>query len=115
MGERSNFLLLPMVIAAMRQLLEWGVEEISSGIGEITDLVEREAAERGIAAVPRARRGRHMIGLRLGPDAPEDLASRLASRNVIVSVRGDSIRVSPHLHNNEEDVRRLFAALEDLA
>lgn len=115
MGERSNFLLLPMVIAAMRQLLEWGVEDISSGIGEITDLVEREAAERGIAAVPRARRGRHMIGLRLGPDAPEDLAARLASRNVFVSVRGDSIRVSPHLHNNEEDVRRLFAALEDLA
>jgi selenocysteine lyase/cysteine desulfurase len=113
-GERSNFLLLPMAAAAMRQLLEWGVENVAEGIGRITDLVEREATERGIAIVPRERRGRHMIGLRLGPDAPTDLAARLAARNVFVSVRGDSIRVSPHLHSNENDVRRLFDALDSL-
>jgi selenocysteine lyase/cysteine desulfurase len=52
-----------------------------------------------------------MIGLGLGPEAPEDLAARLASDNVFVSVRGRSIRVSPHLYNTERDVERLFDSL----
>ena len=53
-----------------------------------------------------------MIGLRLGPDAPPDLAAQLASQNVFVSVRGESVRVSPHLYNTEADAKRLFAALD---
>jgi selenocysteine lyase/cysteine desulfurase len=30
---------------------------------------------------------------------------------VYVSVRGDSIRVSPHLYNTAADIERLFATL----
>jgi selenocysteine lyase/cysteine desulfurase len=110
-GERSNFVLLPMANEALRQILDWGVENVSETIGELTDLIEEEARKRGIEAVPAKRRGRHMIGLRLGSRAPEDLAARLAKERVFVSVRGESVRVSPHLYNTEEDVDRLFAAL----
>ena len=110
-GERSNFVLLPMVVAALRRILGWGVENVSETIGGLTDLVEEEAGRLGIGTVPKGRRARHMIGLKLGPDAPEDLAARLAAEGVFVSVRGESIRVSPHLYNTEEDVERLFAAL----
>ena len=110
-GERSNFVLLPMAVATLRQILGWGVENVSETIGGLTDLVEREAGRLGIGTIPKARRARHMIGLQLGPDAPEDLAARLAAGKVFVSVRGDSIRVSPHLYNNEGDVERLFCAL----
>jgi selenocysteine lyase/cysteine desulfurase len=52
-----------------------------------------------------------MIGLMLGPDAPDDLATGLTAHNVFVSVRGESVRVSPHLYNTQEDVDRLFAVL----
>jgi len=113
-GERSNFVLLPMALAALRQILDWGVENVAETAGRITDLIEEEAKKRGIEAMLAERRVRHMIGLRLGPDAPEDLAARLAQRNVFVSVRGDSVRVSPHVYNTECDVRRLFDALSDL-
>jgi selenocysteine lyase/cysteine desulfurase len=51
----------------------------------------------------------------LGPDAPDDLARRLTTHNVFVSVRGESVRVSPHLYNTEEDVDRLFEVLERVA
>ena len=54
-----------------------------------------------------------MIGLNLGPAAPPDLAARLARQNVFVSVRGESVRVSPHLYNTPQDVERLFAALDE--
>ena len=112
-GERSNFVLLPMANEAMRQILDWGVGNISETIGELTDLIEERAKERGIEAVPAARRAGHMIGLRLGPDAPGDLAARLAARNVFISARGESLRVSPHLYNTESDVQRLFDALAE--
>ena len=42
---------------------------------------------------------------------PPELLTRLASRKVFVSVRGSSIRITPHLYNSEADIDRLVAAL----
>jgi selenocysteine lyase/cysteine desulfurase len=111
-GERSNFVLLPMASEALRQLLDWGIENVAETIGGLTDLIETEAGRRGLEAVPAKRRARHMIGLRLGARVPEDLAARLAKEKVFVSVRGESVRVSPHLYNTEKDVERLFEVLD---
>nr|MDQ5809384.1 aminotransferase [Actinomycetota bacterium] len=99
---------------ALRQILDWGVENVAETIGELTDLIEAEARRRGIEAVPAKRRARHMIGLRLGQRVPEGLASRLSEEKVFVSVRGESVRVSPHLYNTEKDVERLFEVLDRL-
>jgi selenocysteine lyase/cysteine desulfurase len=110
-GERSNFALLPMANEALRQILHWGVENVSATIGVLTALVERKAKDRGVEAIPAKMRARHMIGLKLGSSFPEDLAAQLAAQNVFVSVRSESVRVSPHLYNTEEDINRLFAAL----
>jgi selenocysteine lyase/cysteine desulfurase len=110
-GERSNFVLLPMAIEALRRILAWGVENIAGSLRELTDRVEEEAERLGIEAVPASARAGHMIGLGLGPEAPNDLAVRLAEENVFVSVRGHNLRVSPHLYNTERDVRRLFDSL----
>jgi selenocysteine lyase/cysteine desulfurase len=114
-GERSNFALLPMAAEALRQLIDWGVENVSETIGTLTDLVEERAVALGIVTIPKERRARHMIGLMLGPDAPDDLATRLTTHNVYVSVRGPSVRVSPHLYNTESDVYQLFDVLERVA
>jgi selenocysteine lyase/cysteine desulfurase len=114
-GERSNFVLLPMAAEALRQLLDWGVENVSESVGMLTDLVEQKAEERGITRIPKERRARHMIGLMLGPGAPADLATRLMRHDVFVSVRGSSVRVSPHVYNTEEDVARFFDVLEQVA
>jgi selenocysteine lyase/cysteine desulfurase len=111
-GERSNFVLLPMANEALRQILAWGVENVAETIGGLTDLVEDSAKDFGVEAMPREKRARHMIGLNLGPDAPEDLAARLAAEGVFVSVRGESVRISPHLYNTELDVKRLFSGLK---
>jgi selenocysteine lyase/cysteine desulfurase len=114
-GERSNFALLPMAAEALRQLIDWGVENVSETIGTLTDLVEERAGALGIVTIPKESRARHMIGLMLGPDAPDDLATRLTTHNVYVSVRGPSVRVSPHLYNTESDVYQLFDVLERVA
>ena len=110
-GERSNFVLLPMANEALRQILDWGVENVSKTIGELTALIEEEAKKRGIEAIPAKRRARHMVGLKLGSAVPEDLATQLAGEDIFVSLRGENVRLSPHLYNTAEDVDRLFAAL----
>lgn len=55
-----------------------------------------------------------MVGLHLGPGTPADLATRLASKNVFASVRGENPRVSPHLYNTQKDADRLFDALAEI-
>jgi selenocysteine lyase/cysteine desulfurase len=111
-GERSNFVLLPLAAEALRQILEWELENVSETIGKLTDLVERKAEERGLTVIPKEKRARHMTGLMLGPGAPADLATRLMRHDVFVSVRGPSVRVSPHLYNTEEDIDRFFEVVE---
>ena len=111
-GERSNFVLLPMAIAALRQILDWSVANVAETLSILTAHVEDEARKLGMEAVPAKRRAGHMIGLKLGPEAPENLAVRLGQENVFVSVRGRNLRVAPHLYNTERDVERLLEVLE---
>jgi selenocysteine lyase/cysteine desulfurase len=112
MGERSNFVNLPMAIAAMDQILDWGVPNVESYIGELTVEIARGAADLGWEVAPEAHRSRHMIGLRRPGGIPEKLPDLLTDAGVHVSVRGSSIRVSPHVYNTPADVGRLLEVLE---
>jgi selenocysteine lyase/cysteine desulfurase len=110
-GERSNFILLPMAIAALRQILTWQVPEINITLKALTAEIEREAVALGFLTVPAELRSGNIIGLRRAAGLPANLTSELMKRNVFVSVRGSSIRVSPHLYNTKEDIGRFFEAL----
>jgi len=113
-GERSNFTLLPMAIAALEQILAWGVPEIAATLSTHTALIEQEAIRLGLTPIPAARRAGHMIGVRMSSDVPPELPVRLAAAQVYVSVRGQSLRVSPHVYNTPADIERLFAVLATL-
>ncbi len=111
-GERSNFLLVPMLIAALRAVLEWRPERIQAYAGTLlADLVAR-ARERDALPEGEGPRAAHILGLRLPPDAePRAVGERLARRNVHVSLRGSALRVSAHAFNRPEDVAALSEAL----
>jgi selenocysteine lyase/cysteine desulfurase len=113
-GERSNFVLVPMAMAALRQLLAWGVDNTQETLCELTGRVAKGARALGLEVPPESQRAGHLVGLkRRGGYAP-DVAAKLAARQVYVSVRGDSIRVSPHLYNTAADVDRLLELLAPL-
>jgi selenocysteine lyase/cysteine desulfurase len=113
-GERSNFQLVPMAAAALGQVLEWGVEEIQGTLRALTDRVARGATGLRLEVAPAAHRVGHLIGLRRRGGYAPVVAQRLAALDLHVSVRGDTLRVSPHLYNTPEDVDRLLAALAPL-
>ena len=111
-GETSNFALLPMAIAALEQILEWGVPRIAAAIAPLTGSLVTRAAGLGLEAVPGPRRAPHYVGLRFPGGVPPELPQRLAADRVYVSVRGRrSLRVTPHVYNTEDDIDRLIGAI----
>jgi len=111
-GETSNFVLLPMLVAALEQLSDWGVPEVQVYCRRLTESLASGARELGFEVEEEAWRAGHMLGLRMpsGQD-PEEMSIELASRGVFVSLRGDVLRVSPHVYNDEADVGALLEAV----
>ena len=108
MGERSNFALLPVAARAMQQILEWGIEEISTTSGAFNRYIAEEAAKFGFVAPNEPLRATHYLCLRRSSPIPPELTHVLARENVFVSVRGTSMRVTPHVYNTREDCDRLL-------
>jgi selenocysteine lyase/cysteine desulfurase len=113
-GERSNFVLVPMAAAALRQLLAWGTPALQATLRGLTGRVAEGARALGLETPPEAHRVGHLVGLRRRGGYAPDVAPRLAAQNVFVSVRGDNLRVSPHLYNTPADVDRLLEVLAPL-
>jgi selenocysteine lyase/cysteine desulfurase len=111
MGQRPSFGLVPMAIAAIDQLLAWGVPDIAEALGRVTDEIAERARPLGLAPPARDERGPHILGLELPPDAMDRVAGALARNGVVVSVRGRSLRIAPHLHTSTADIDRLVDAL----
>ena len=114
MGERSNFGLLPAATRAMRQLLEWGVAEISGTVGALTHQLAAQAESIGFSSPAEDLRAPHYLCLRRKDGIPAGLPETLARQKVFVSVRGSSIRVTPHVYNSPLDVERLIACLRQM-
>jgi selenocysteine lyase/cysteine desulfurase len=112
-GQRSNFVLVPMAAAALEQVLDWGANVIAAALGPVTHRIEEQARARGLDPLPARLRAPHMLGIRLPAGRATRLAERLAEGNVHVEILGSVMRVSPHLHTTEEDLERLFEALDN--
>ncbi len=115
MGERSNFALLPAATRALKQLLEWGVEEISETAGALNRQLAAGALDLGFSSPPEELRAPHYLCLRRQAGIPEELPEILARKKAFVSVRGSSIRVTPHVYNSANDAERLISCLREIA
>jgi len=111
MGERSNFALLPAAVRAMNQIMAWGIAEISETCGAMTRQLAEAAAELGFAAPAEPLRAPHYLCLRKKEAVPLELAQALAREKIFVSIRGTSMRVTPHVYNSPADAARLIAHL----
>jgi selenocysteine lyase/cysteine desulfurase len=115
MGERSNFGLLPAATHAMKQLMEWGISEISDTSGALNRQIATQAAELGFSSPSETLRAPHYLCLRRKAGIPAGLSEILAGQKVFVSVRGSSVRVTPHVYNSTKDVERLIQCLRQIA
>ena len=108
---------MPAAIAVLEQLRSWGIAGIQATLKQLTAAVASEAANLGLPSLPPERRAGHFLGLRF-PEAdfpngpPAELPNALAKAGVHVSVRGTSLRVTPHLWNDWRDLEALIDVLK---
>ncbi|MFT5520066.1 MAG: selenocysteine lyase/cysteine desulfurase [Enterobacterales bacterium] len=112
MGAKSNFINAPIAASALTLINDLGVENISNYIKSLTDYAAERAMAIGLNVAKAEQRIPNLIGINFKDGVPAHLASALAAKQIFVSVRGDSIRVAPHIYNDKTDIDRLFSVLE---
>ncbi|ABC64934.1 aminotransferase class V-fold PLP-dependent enzyme [Erythrobacter litoralis] len=111
MGEKSNPPLLAGAGAGIDFLLEFGIEAIAEALAARTGAIEREAKALGLTAATQGTRAPHFLSLGFPDGLPDGLTDRLAERQVHVSARGASLRVTPHLYTSDADCAALLETL----
>ena len=111
-GERSNFILVAMLNEGLKQILSWGVTAIRDYCAGLSGDLEAALADSPYVMAPAQDRSPHLFGIRVS-DAEQlpALLEDLRRREVYVSQRGASLRVSPHVYNTPEDLGALVEAL----
>ncbi len=108
-GESANFILTPMLTEAIRQINEWGAQGIQEYCENLTSELVNELTEMGYQIEDSNSRSHHMFGIRLPQGINiNSLKKRFLDMNIFVSLRGSSVRVAPHLYNNDSDMDRLL-------
>ncbi len=115
-GQTSNFILVPMLCEALRLVEEWCPERIGAYCQSLLSPLAEFARAQGWPVEDEAWRADHMMGVRL--PAGLDLGfldDRMQKARVYASLRGDALRVSPHVYNDGEDIAALIDVLKDFA
>ena len=114
-GEFSNFTLLPMLNAAIEQILEWDPAYIQSYCEQLSKPLIAFLREYGYWVEEDAYRAKHLFGILLPEHVDKEvLLKKLQENNIFVSVRGKAIRLSLHLYNTQDDIKALMEVLKGL-
>ena len=109
-GESSNFILTPMLSEAIRQILEWTPSAIQAYCRAITEEVLKQLPTKDYFVEDPKYRAHHLFGIYPKNDtAISQLKEILSSKNIVVSYRGNAIRVSPNVYNTTADIEKLVS------
>jgi selenocysteine lyase/cysteine desulfurase len=100
--------------AAVNLLLRCGAPVVEEVVLRLADRLREELPSRGYElvvkpTVPSERSG--IVSFRHPRMVPAELHTRLRDAGVIISLRSDFLRASPHYYNSDEDLDRLLEAL----
>lgn len=112
MGQQSNFIANPMLISSIKEIRKWGVGHIQQYCADLITNPLQEINDMGLFVENKEARGAHLFGIKFPKDKMENLATALKVNRVSVSIRGEFIRVSPHVYNDERDMNKLLRALK---
>eukprot|EP00933_Yihiella_yeosuensis_P026342 TRINITY_DN20437_c0_g1_i1.p1 TRINITY_DN20437_c0_g1~~TRINITY_DN20437_c0_g1_i1.p1 ORF type:complete len:461 (-),score=60.74 TRINITY_DN20437_c0_g1_i1:356-1738(-) len=132
-GGRPNPILLPMVEAALKQILEWGPERIATTLAPLTKRCAKGAKDQGLVtpsshaphflsvgpgesdlineAALQKTRSEKMEQSDLAGIWADATAAYLKKNGIFVSSRAGALRIAPHVYNTPDDVDCLLQCL----
>lgn len=114
-GQHSNFVLIPMAIEAMQFLNDVTPAKIFSYIRTLNKGLLRGLSDLGFETIPSTFQTGHMIGAKPPKgQCVKDVCGQLQKKNIFLSVRCNSLRISPHIYNTQEDIAILLRGLKSL-
>jgi len=111
--ETASFLNLAGLGRSLEYLLEVGIDAVEAHHRHLTDrLIAGLPSGYRLVSDPRPERRSGVVCIAgPGPAATRDAHARLRAAKVHVSLREDSIRVSPNVYNDDGDIDRLLGHL----
>ena len=114
-GEFSNFILVPMFNAACQQIIDWQVHAIEEYCYNLIRPVVQLLREKECWIEDENYRASHLFGFLLPPSVTTSrFFGKLRESSIFVSLRGNTIRVSPHVYNTESDIEALMSVIAAL-
>lgn len=111
MGECSNFIMIPMLLESIRQLVKWNPSRIQAYCQDLVSPFLKAIKEKGYDFA-ESDRANHLFGIYLSEKVdPEVVTEALVKQKIYVSFRGKAIRISPYLYNDDNDLDRLLQCL----
>lgn len=111
MGGKSSFSNIAGALAALDTLERWGIGNIEPTLAATNERIAAILERHGFEIAPVTGRAPHFQSARLPATDPRRLASRLIAAGVFASVRGDYLRVAPHVYTDDIDLDRFDGAL----
>ncbi len=110
-GECANFIMIPMLTAAIKQILNWGVENIQEYCKEIGSEFRENLRSKNYL-VDDEYSAAHLFGVYKEKGSIGNVfVDALKGKSIFISSRNGAIRVSPHVYNHKQHFDRLFNEL----
>ena len=104
-GGRSNFIMLPMLEAALQHLEDWGITNIQSYCSNLISPFISHLREAGYWLEDDKGRASHLFGVRVRDGiSMERLVEAINAARISVSIRGNAVRISPHVYNTKDEL-----------
>ena len=108
----SNILCLK---SAIEYITKIGIEQIEKRILYLTDYLVEKLREFKVEIISPLEEEKGRSGIIVFKERnAQEIVRKLERRRIMVSARGDGIRVSPHFYNNENDIDMLVSELKYL-
>lgn len=111
-GEHSNFIYVPMMIAALKLINKWKPANIQRYAKSITTEAIGRLRDANFWIEDEDSRGQHLFGIRVPGNVDlEKLILKFKKNKISVSLRGDNIRVAVNVYNTKSDIDKLAGLL----
>lgn len=111
-GEHPAMIHTAMQLAACRLIDEWGIDQIDQYIGRLAGILKSRLLELGLWLEDPQYSANHLFGVHFDDhETTSKVRKALEDGGVYVSQRGNALRVSIYVYNDENDVDRLVEAV----